>query len=226
MHAVWPMPAVWFDGSMFWRKKHDRQDKKDEAVSDAWLIVGLGNPGPKYETTRHNVGQMALDVLADRIGGRFASHKTNSRVAEGFLRPGGPKLVLAKSNGYMNTSGGPVSALAKYFGVSADHIVVLHDELDLPFDSLKLKQGGGHGGHNGLRDIAKALDTPDFLRVRIGIGRPPGQQDAADYVLRPFGTSERDTLAVLLEDAADATESLVNEGLLAAQQRFHGRSTR
>ncbi|NLA66109.1 MAG: aminoacyl-tRNA hydrolase [Leucobacter sp.] len=195
-------------------------------MSDAWLIVGLGNPGPKYETTRHNVGQMALDVLADRLGAKFATHKTNSRIAEGFLRPGGPKLVLAKSNGYMNTSGGPVSALAKYFAVAPERIIVLHDELDLPFDSLKLKIGGGHGGHNGLRDIAKALDTPEFLRVRIGVGRPPGQQDPADYVLRPFANSELNNLGVLLEDAADATELLVDDGLLAAQQRFHGRSAR
>jgi PTH1 family peptidyl-tRNA hydrolase len=130
--------------------------------------------------------------------------------------------VLAKSNGYMNTSGGPVSALAKYFSVPPERVVVLHDELDLPFDSLKLKQGGGHGGHNGLRDIAKALGTPDFLRVRIGIGRPPGQQDPADFVLKPFGTGERAALGVLLEDAADAAEALVSDGLLAAQQRFHG----
>lgn len=211
---------------MFWRKRHDRQQKEGESVSDAWLIVGLGNPGPKYETTRHNVGQMALDVLADRIGARFAAHKTGSRVAESFLRPGGPKVVLAKSNGYMNTSGGPVSALAKYFGVPPERTVVLHDELDLPFDSLKVKQGGGHGGHNGLRDIAKALGTPDYLRVRIGIGRPPGRQDPADFVLKPFAGAEREALGVLLEDAADAAESLVDEGLLATQQRFHGRESR
>ncbi len=195
-------------------------------MSDAWLLVGLGNPGPKYETTRHNVGQMALDVLAGRIGGRFSAHKTNARIAEGVLRPGGPKLVLAKSNGYMNTSGGPVAALAKYFDLPAERIIVLHDDLDLPFDSLKVKQGGGHGGHNGLRDIAKALGTPEFLRVRMGIGRPPGQQDPADYVLKPFASGERDRLAVLLEDAADASESLVMEGLLATQQRFHGREQR
>lgn len=193
---------------------------------DSWLIVGLGNPGAKYETTRHNVGQMVLDVLADRIGARFSPHKTGSRVAEGRRRPGSPKLILAKSNGYMNTSGGPVSALAKYFDLPADRVIVLHDELDLPFDSLKLKRGGGHGGHNGLRDIAKALGTPDFLRVRVGIGRPPGRQDPADYVLRPFAPSERDALAVLLEDAADATESLIDEGLLNAQQRFHGRAAK
>jgi len=209
---------------MFWRR--GAKPGGSDAVSDAWLIVGLGNPGPQYEATRHNVGQMALDVVAERIGGRFAAHKTNSRVAEGFLAPGGPKLVLAKSNGYMNTSGGPVSALAKYFGVPTERVVVLHDELDLPFDSVKVKQGGGHGGHNGLRDIAKALGTPEFLRVRIGIGRPPGQQDPADFVLKPFGKAERDVLGVLLEDAADATESLVAHGLLATQQSFHGRGAR
>lgn len=192
---------------------------------DGWLVVGLGNPGPKYETTRHNVGQMVTDVLADRMGAKFSQHKTNTRVAEGRTQPGGPKLVVAKSNGFMNTSGGPVSALAKYYGVSAERIIVLHDELDLSFDQIKLKRGGGHGGHNGLRDIAKSLDTPDFVRVRVGVGRPPGQQDAADYVLRPFGSEERETLAVLLEDAADAAECVISDGLLEAQQRFHGRNT-
>lgn len=204
---------------MFWRKRKEQS----ETVSNAWLIVGLGNPGPKYETTRHNIGQLAVDVIADRLGLRFATHRTNSRVAEGFLSPGGPKVILAKSNGFMNTSGGPVSALTKYFGIPAGRVIVLHDELDLPFDAMKLKIGGGHGGHNGLRDIAKALDTSDFLRVRIGIGRPPGQQNAADYVLQPFRSTELATLEVMLEDAADATELLVTDGLLAAQQRYHGR---
>ncbi|UBH06841.1 peptidyl-tRNA hydrolase [Leucobacter sp. Psy1] len=190
---------------------------------DAWLVVGLGNPGAQYEATRHNVGQLALDVLADRIGSRFSSHRTNARVAEGRTVPGGPKLILAKPNSFMNTSGGPVSSLVKYYGVDPDHLIVLHDELDLPFDSLRLKRGGGHGGHNGIRDIARALDTPDFSRVRIGIGRPPGQQSAADFVLKPFASVERQSLGVLLEDAADATEALVVDGLTAAQQRFHGR---
>ncbi|PRI10632.1 aminoacyl-tRNA hydrolase [Leucobacter massiliensis] len=208
---------------MFWRK---REKTEDRVSGDSWLIVGLGNPGAKYEATRHNVGQMALDVLAGRLGSRFTPHRTGARIAEGRVRPGAPKLILAKSNGYMNTSGGPVSALAKYFDVPAERIVVIHDELDLPFDTLKLKLGGGHGGHNGLRDIAKALGTPAFLRVRVGIGRPPGQQDPADFVLRPFGASERGTLPVLLEDAADAAEALVDEGLLAAQQRFHGRDAK
>ncbi|WP_336658710.1 aminoacyl-tRNA hydrolase [Leucobacter sp. USHLN153] len=206
---------------MFWRK---RKEAEDRVSDDTWLVMGLGNPGAKYEATRHNVGQMALDVLADRIGGKFSAHRTGARVAEGRVRPGGPKLILAKSNGYMNTSGGPASALAQYFGIPAERVIVLHDDLDLPFDTVKLKQGGGHGGHNGLRDIAKALATPEFLRVRIGIGRPPGQQDPADFVLKPFATAERSNLAVLIEDAADATEALVDDGLLAAQQRFHARS--
>ncbi|QBE47984.1 aminoacyl-tRNA hydrolase [Leucobacter triazinivorans] len=210
---------------MFWRKRR-RRSTEEHVSGDSWLIVGLGNPGAKYEATRHNVGQMALDVLAERLGASFSSHRTGSRIADGRLRPGGPKLILAKSNGYMNTSGGPVSSLSKYFDVPPNRIVVIHDELDLPFDSVKLKQGGGHGGHNGLRDIAKALGTPDFLRVRVGIGRPPGQQDPADYVLRPFATAERGALPVLLEDAADAAESIVDEGLLAAQQRFHGRAAK
>ena len=191
---------------------------------DGWLIVGLGNPGPKYETTRHNVGQMVVDVLADRMGARFSQHRVGARVAEGRMQPGAPKLILAKSNGFMNTSGGPVSALAKYFGVPAERVLVVHDELDIPFDSIKLKSGGGHGGHNGLRDIAKALGTGDFVRLRVGVGRPPGQQDAADFVLRPFSAAERATLGVILEDAADAADVVVTQGLLAAQQEFHGRA--
>lgn len=201
--------------AMFWRKR--------ETAVDSWLIVGLGNPGTKYEATRHNIGQMVVDVLAERNGSRYAQHKAGARIAEARLRPGAPKIVLAKSNGFMNTSGGPVSALARYFNVSADRLIVIHDELDLPFDTLKIKLGGGHGGHNGIRDIAKAMDTPEFLRIRVGIGRPPGEQPAADYVLRPFAGSERARLEVLLEDAADAVEVLIEEGLAAAQQRFHGR---
>lgn len=208
---------------MFWRKRKHSSEEEDLG-QDSWLVVGLGNPGPKYEATRHNVGQMVVDVLADRLGGRLSRHRTNARVLEGRIRPGGPKLILAKSNGYMNTSGGPVSALAQYFGVPAERIIVVHDELDLPFDSIKLKRGGGHGGHNGLRDIARALADPEFLRVRVGIGRPPGQQNPADYVLRPFSAAEAKTLGVTIEDAADAVEAVVTDGLTAAQQRFHGRS--
>ena len=164
---------------------------------------------------------MALAELADRISGTFKTHKANATVAEGRLVPGGPKLVLAKPNSFMNLSGGPVAALLRFYSLDASRLVVLHDELDLPFDTIRLKTGGGHGGHNGIRDIATAIGTPDFARVRIGIGRPPGRQPAADFVLTPFTAAERQVLPNLLVDAADATELLIGEGLLAAQQRFH-----
>lgn len=196
--------------------------RKDEVVSDnTWLVVGLGNPGAQYAGNRHNVGQMVADELAARIGAGFKSHKTPSRVAEGFLGPGRPKLVLAKPNSYMNTSGGPVSALLKFYSLGVDRLIVVHDELDIPFDTVRLKLGGGHGGHNGLRDIQKAAGSPDFTRVRVGIGRPPGRMDAADYVLRDFAGTERDALPNLLSDASDAVEAIVEHGLVAAQQRFH-----
>lgn len=190
-------------------------------MADTWLIVGLGNPGPRYELTRHNVGQLVLDELAARRGETFRAHKAQARVAETWLRPGGAKLILAKPNTFMNVSGGPVAGLSKFYGIEPDHLVVVHDELDIPFDAIKLKIGGGHGGHNGVRDVAKALDTGDFARVRVGIGRPPGRQDAADWVLDPFGATERKNLPILLGDAADAVEQLIDEGLLAAQQKHH-----
>ena len=196
--------------------------RKEPVVSDnTWLVVGLGNPGAQYAGNRHNVGQMVADELASRIGATFRSHKTPSRVAEGFIGPGRPKLVLAKPNSYMNTSGGPVSALLKFYSLDVDRLIVVHDELDIPFDTVRLKRGGGHGGHNGLRDIQKASGSPEFTRVRVGIGRPPGRMDAADYVLRDFAGSEREALPNLLADAADAVESIVTDGLVAAQQRFH-----
>ncbi|MGP6172124.1 aminoacyl-tRNA hydrolase [Microbacterium sp. A196] len=190
-------------------------------MAQTWLIVGLGNPGPRYESTRHNVGQMVLDELAARRGESFREHKSGARVVETWLRPGADKIVLAKPNSFMNVSGTPVAALARFYSVSPEHTVVIHDELDIPFDTLKLKSGGGHGGHNGVRDIARAISTSDFPRVRIGIGRPPGRQDPADWVLSPFGKTERETLPVLVSDAADAVELLVAEGLLAAQQKHH-----
>ena len=196
--------------------------RKDEVVPDnTWLVVGLGNPGTQYAGNRHNVGHMVVDEIAARIGASFKSHKTPSRVAEGFLGPGRPKLVLAKPNGYMNTSGGPVSALLKFYSLDVDRLVVVHDELDIPFDTVRLKLGGGHGGHNGLRDVQKAAGSPDFTRVRVGIGRPPGRMDAADFVLRDFSGPEREALPNLLADAADAVEAVVTDGLVAAQQRFH-----
>ena len=188
---------------------------------DTWLIMGLGNPGPRYERTRHNVGQLVVDEIAARRGEKWKQHKAGARVAETWLRPGGPKLVLAKSNGFMNTSGGPTSALAKFYSAASDRVIVVHDELDIPFDALKLKTGGGHGGHNGIRDIAKALGTPEFARVRVGIGRPPGRQDPADWVLSEFSPTERRTLPILVADAADAAELIVADGLTAAQQKVH-----
>lgn len=190
-------------------------------MSDAWLIVGLGNPGPQYERTRHNIGQLVVDELARRRGQGFRSHKANARVAEAWLRPGGPKLVLAKPNTFMNVSGGPVAGLVQFYGIPPERVVIVHDELDIPFDAVRLKIGGGHGGHNGVRDVAKALGTPDFPRVRVGIGRPPGRQDPADWVLQQFPASAREELALAVSDAADAVERLVDEGLLAAQQVHH-----
>ncbi len=190
-------------------------------MAHTWLIVGLGNPGPRYEATRHNVGQMVLDELAARRRETFKAHKAHARVVETWLRPGAAKLVLAKPNSFMNVSGGPASQLARFYGTEPERIVVVHDELDIPFDTIKLKVGGGHGGHNGVRDIAKALGTADFPRVRVGIGRPAGRQDPADWVLDPFGAAERTTLPILVSDAADAVEMLIDEGLVAAQQRFH-----
>lgn len=190
-------------------------------MAENWLVIGLGNPGPRYERTRHNVGQLVVDELAARRQAAFKTHRANARVAETWLRPGAAKLVLAKPNTFMNVSGGPAAGLAQYFGVAPEHVVVVHDELDIPFDTLKLKVGGSHGGHNGVRDVQKALGTPEFPRVRVGIGRPPGRQDPADWVLDAFGAAERESLPVLVGDAADAVEQLIGEGLLAAQQRWH-----
>ena len=196
--------------------------------TDLWCVVGLGNPGPQYAGNRHNLGQMVLDELARRTGAHLATHRTRTAVAEARLGmlPGGapgPRVVLAKPTSYMNTSGGPVKALATYFDVPADHVVVVHDELDIPFGDVRLKVGGGEGGHNGLRDITKALGTKDYVRVRAGVGRPPGRMDTADFVLKDFGAVERKELPFLIDTAADAVEAVVTEGLLAAQNRFHVR---
>ncbi|MFJ4168869.1 aminoacyl-tRNA hydrolase [Paenarthrobacter sp. NPDC089714] len=190
-------------------------------MTDTWLIVGLGNPGSEYSGNRHNVGQMVLDELAARMGGKFKAHKSRAQVVEGRLGIGGPRVVLAKPMTYMNVSGGPVSALSKFFDIAPDHVIAVHDEIDIPFNTLKLKIGGGEGGHNGLRDISKALATKDYLRVRVGVGRPPGRMDTADFVLRDFGTTEKKELPLLLDEAADAVELLMAQGLLAAQQKHH-----
>lgn len=190
-------------------------------MADSWLVVGLGNPGPRYAATRHNIGRRVVDELAARRGETLRSHRANAHIAQTWLRPGGATLVLAAPNSFMNVSGGPVSALAAFYSIPPERVIVVHDELDIPFDTLKLKVGGGHGGHNGVRDVAKALGTPEFPRVRVGIGRPPGRQDPADWVLSPFSTAERDLVGSLVDEAADAVEHLVGEGLVAAQQRHH-----
>ena len=170
------------------------------------MIVGLGNPGPNYQHNRHNVGQMVLNELARRMGASFKSHKTSSHIAEGRLNQA--KVVLAKSNGYMNTSGAPVAALSKFFSVEPDHLIVVHDELDIPFGELRTKFSGGHAGHNGLRDIIAHLGN-DYHRVRFGIGRPPGQMEVRDFVLQNFSTVERKELDLLIALAADKVEELL-----------------
>lgn len=186
-----------------------------------YLVVGLGNPGPDYAFNRHNVGQMVIDVLAKRLGANFSKHKSNALVAETRLGIGLDKLILAKPLSYMNTSGGPVSSLAKFYGISPDHVIVIHDELDIPAESVKLKFGGGHAGHNGLRDIISALGTNEYIRIRVGIGRPPGSMDTADFVLKNFSAVEKKELPTTLEIAADAVEAVIKDGLTQAQQRFH-----
>ncbi|MDU0313017.1 aminoacyl-tRNA hydrolase [Phycicoccus sp. M110.8] len=193
---------------------------------DVWLVVGLGNPGPRYAGNRHNVGAMVVDELASRGSSRLTSHKARASattVRVGTLAGGapGPRAVVAVPSSYMNESGGPVKALMKFFSVEPDHLVVVHDELDIPAGDVRLKQGGGEGGHNGLRSISSALGTKDYLRVRVGIGRPPGRMDPADFVLRDFSPTERKELPFLVGDAADAVELLVTQGLVVAQQKFH-----
>jgi PTH1 family peptidyl-tRNA hydrolase len=188
-------------------------------ADDTYLVVGLGNPGPSYAGNRHNVGAMVLDLLAERVGGRFKSHKGRADVVEGRLA--GDRVVLAKPRSYMNESGGPVAGLRQFHKVPLDHVIVVHDELDLPYGTVRLKLGGGDNGHNGLRSISRSAGGPDYLRVRVGIGRPPGRQDPADFVLRDFSGAERKDLALHVDRAADAIEALVAEGLEAAQNSFH-----
>ncbi len=184
------------------------------------LVVGLGNPGSGYERTRHNAGFMVADVLAERVGGRFTVHKkSGADLLESRLD--GRKVLLARPRSYMNISGRPVAALARFFSIPPTEVIVIHDELDLPFGAIRLKRGGGEGGHNGLRSVSSALTTKDYLRVRLGIGRPPGRQDPADYVLEPFATVERRELPVIVEQAADAVELLLHVGLEPAQNQLH-----
>lgn len=192
-------------------------------ADDRWLVVGLGNPGLGYATHRHNVGQMVVEELSRRLGSPFKRHKSGASVAEARVRPGGDRVALAIPGTFMNVSGRPVAALLKFYSLDASRLIVVHDELDLPFDTVRLKSGGGPGGHNGLRDIISAAGA-DFTRVRVGIGRPPGRQDPADFVLSPFSKNEREVLPNLIVDAADAAVDIIENGLVAAQQKWHSPS--
>ena len=189
-------------------------------MAEPLLVVGLGNPGPQYAKTRHNLGFMVADVLAGRIGAQFTVHKrSGAEVVTGRLahRP----VVLAKPRTYMNESGRQVGPLAKFYSVMPADIIVIHDELDIDFGRIRLKLGGGEGGHNGLRSVANSLGTKNFQRVRIGVGRPPGRKDPAAYVLEPFTTAERTEVPAICEQAADATELLIEAGLDTAQNQVH-----
>ncbi|MFI7668005.1 aminoacyl-tRNA hydrolase [Nocardia sp. NPDC049526] len=191
-----------------------------ESSTGPALVVGLGNPGSEYERTRHNIGFLVADVLAQRVGGRFAVHKKSGADLL-QARLDGRQVLIAKPRSFMNLSGRSVAALAKFFSVPPTEVIVVHDELDLPFGQVRLKRGGGEGGHNGLRSVSSALTTKDYLRTRIGIGRPPGRQDPADYVLKPFSSAERKEVPVIVEQAADAVELLLRVGLEPAQNQLH-----
>jgi PTH1 family peptidyl-tRNA hydrolase len=195
------------------------QDRVPAGPGEPVLVVGLGNPGPQYAETRHNFGFRVVDLLAARMGARFSPHKTGADIAEGRLD--GRRVILAKPRSYVNLSGAAVAGVLRYFSLPVDSLVVVHDELDLPFGALRLKRGGGEGGHNGLKSTSAALGSKEYLRVRFGIGRPPGRQDPADYVLREFAAAERKELAFFCDRAADAVEALLAKGLEAAQNEFN-----
>jgi PTH1 family peptidyl-tRNA hydrolase len=188
-----------------------------------FLVVGLGNPGKEYAGNRHNVGFRTADLLAGRIGAKFGrSKRAGADVAEGRLGFGGPRLVLVKPLTFMNLSGAPVASLAQFFKVPVDNVIAVHDELDLPYGQIRAKRGGGEGGHNGLRSMSKSLGSKEYARVRFGIGRPPGRQDPADYVLSDFSATERKELEFLLDRAADVTEAVILEGVEWTQNKYHG----
>lgn len=190
-----------------------------DASVERWLVVGLGNPGPTYAGNRHNVGFMVADLLAERSGARWKAHKAHAEVSE--TRVEGVPAVLAKPRSYMNRSGGPVAGLSSYYKVPLERIVVIHDDLDIEFGALKLKRGGGAGGHNGLRSINASMQGPDYIRVRFGVGRPPGRMDAATYVLKDFSAVERKELELNIERAADAARTVLTDGLEKAQNVYH-----
>jgi PTH1 family peptidyl-tRNA hydrolase len=193
------------------------------AEYDGWVVVGLGNPGSEYESTRHNVGYAVLDELAARVGGRWRAHRSGRVAAiEGRLAGvPGVRAVLGRARSYMNESGGPVSSLLGFYKAPPARLVVVHDEIDLPYGDLRVKFGGGDNGHNGLKSIRRSLGTGDFYRVRVGVGRPAGRRDTADHVLAPFSSAERRELDLHIGRAADAIESLVTDGLERTQNLFN-----
>jgi PTH1 family peptidyl-tRNA hydrolase len=188
-------------------------------MEERYLVVGLGNPGPQYALNRHNAGFMVLDLLAERIGAKFTSHKTRNDVLDTWVAD--QPVTLAKPRSYMNESGSPVKAVCVFYKVTPDRLVIVHDELDLPYGVLRLKFGGGDNGHNGLKSVSRVLATRDYYRVRLGVGRPPGRQDPAEYVLRDFNSVERKDLALNIDRAADAVQDLLAHGLGPTQNTYH-----
>ena len=202
---------------MFGKKKFS--DDNREGRKDRWIVIGLGNPGDEYERTRHNIGAMVIAALAERTGKKLTSHKSRANVVE-YKLDGGESIVAATLRCYMNESGGPTKSLVDFYKVKSDHLVVVHDELDIPFEAIRMKLGGGDNGHNGLKSITKVLG-PDYFRLRMGIGRPVGSQDPADFVLKPFSSSERKSLTEFVTRGADAIEVLIANGLERAQNQFN-----
>lgn len=193
--------------------------------ADVWLVVGLGNPGPSYAGHRHNIGYLVVEELASRMGSGFRAHKSGrADVVEGRLgAPGtpGPRVVLAKTRGYMNESGGAVKSLTTFYKIPYARVIAIHDELDIPFGTMRVKLGGGDNGHNGLKSLRSSFGTGDFHRVRIGIGRPPGRQEVADFVLSNYSSAERKDVPFQVDTAADAVETLISEGLERTQQKYN-----
>ena len=188
-----------------------------------WLVVGLGNPGDQYAATRHNIGQMVIDELARRHSVKFSAHKSRTDIAAFKLGVGidAHSVIIAKSKSYMNETGGPVKALANFYSVEPEKIIALHDELDIPFAAIRTKLAGGDNGHNGLKSMTSSFGTPNYYRIRLGIGRPMGQQDPADFVLKAFSKIEQKDLAEFIDRGADVVESLISKGLEATQSAYN-----
>jgi len=201
------------------------REEQDMTAGEVWLVVGLGNPGPAYAGHRHNIGYLVTDELARRLGSTWRAHKSGrAEVVEGRLgAPGsdGPRIVLARPRSFMNEVGGPTKALASFYKVDPDRLVAIHDELDIAFGTLRVKLGGGDNGHNGLKSLRSSFGTCDFFRVRAGIGRPPGRQEVADFVLSGYSSIERKELPFQVDTAADAVESLIQQGLARTQGAFN-----